>query len=110
MTLLLTTENLLAPVGNTLEPPTEVVATTTKIPFAFVLVVRLSVAEVPLGLIVVFAATIAGGENAGTKENVEPDRFVPVTVTVVVVFGNAPCGAIDVMTGRGRTVKLVVEV
>src|SRR5712692_6843890 len=68
--LLRTTENLLAAVGNTLELPTALVATTTKFPNAFVLVVRIRMAEVPLGSIVVVPATIVGGANAGIKENV----------------------------------------
>jgi hypothetical protein len=89
MAVLLATENLLPGEGNELELPVADVATTMKFPNANGLVVKLRVAEVPLGSIVAVDATIAGGANAGTMENVEPNRSAPVTVTVVVVFVNA---------------------
>jgi hypothetical protein len=100
----------LADVGNGFELPVADVATTMKFPYADVLVVRLIVAEVPLGSIVVVPVTIAGGAKAGANENTEPERFVPLTVTTPVLFASAPLGVMDMIVGSAVTTKLLVEV
>jgi len=110
MAVLLITEKLLAGVGNSLELPAALIATTTNFPNALALVVKLIVAEFPVGSIETDPTAIADGTNAGMKENVEAVRLAPVTVTVAALFAKAPFGVTDVMIGPEVTTKLVLEV
>jgi hypothetical protein len=73
-------------------------------------VVKLIVAEFPVGSIETDPSVIADGTNAGMKENVEAVRLAPVTVTVTALFAKAPFGVIDAMTGLDVTTKSVFEV
>jgi hypothetical protein len=108
--LLLITEYVFAGVRNWLELPAALVATTTNCPYALALVVRLILAEFPVGSIKTDRTVIGTGINAGKKENVEAVRLAPVMEIVLVVFAKPDLGDIEVMTGLAVTTKSVLEV
>jgi hypothetical protein len=65
--------------GIWLELPAVAVATRVNDPIAVEASVRVIVADVPFALMTTFDTAMAAGTNAGTKENVDPVRFTPVT-------------------------------
>src|SRR2546427_6929719 len=79
--------------------PLPLVATTVKEPVAFEASVSVMVAEVPLPLMLTLETMMAGGVNAGTKENVAPVRLEPFTVKGTVGAFSASVGMTEVITG-----------
>ena len=71
--------NVLLAEGVAGELPVPFVATRANDPAAFEANARVIVAEVPFPLMTTFEIVIRGGVKAGTKENVDPVRLLPVT-------------------------------
>jgi len=107
---LLTTANVLPAVGYRLELPVPVVATTTNLPKALGLVVRLIMAVTPVGSTVTDPTLTAVGLKAGRNENVAPIRFAPLTTTDEAVFDKLALGKIEETTGLEVTTKFGLEV
>jgi len=106
----------LAFVGTVLELPALLEATKANVPVAEVPMLKLMVAEAPVGSITGGPKLAAGGLVAGARANVESVRLTPVTVSAgnLALGNDAPSSAdfrlMDVITGTGNTVKLVVLV
>ena len=91
--------------GNASELPSALAATRAKSPEAIPPTVKLSVADVPDEFTRTVPIAIAGGDSAGTNENVAPVRFTPVTwKPAMTAPGVVEPGNTDVMTGIGTAV------